>query len=111
MGSWDMCSTDTNTVWSEWQVQLQHREYHDKAFWHAREQQTYQHVSNIYIPEQDMGDLIRKFYCGENNKTLWTVKSITTDVSYSRTLWHNFWFWRVGGKGITWVDLELYSLT
>jgi hypothetical protein len=23
-------------------------------------------VSNIYIPEQDMGDLIRKFYCREN---------------------------------------------
>ena len=24
------------------------------------------HVSNIYIPEQDMGDLIRKLYCREN---------------------------------------------
>jgi len=54
MGSWGMCSADTNTVWSEWQVQLQHREYNDNAFWHAREQQTYQYVSyvsNIYIPE------------------------------------------------------------
>lgn len=85
--SWDVRSTDTNTVYipglqSEWQVQLQHTEYHDNAFWHAREQQTYQYVScvsNIYIPEQDMGDLMRKFYCGDN-----TTNFIDSEVYYYR---------------------------
>jgi hypothetical protein len=36
-------------------------------------------VSNIYIPEQDMGDLMRKCYCGENTRTL-----MDSEVCYIR---------------------------